>query len=292
MLSGKIIGLIQKLLSEKLSRKVEITKQNSVSGGDINIAYKVETSAGDYFVKINHASSFPAMFEKEAKGLKLLADSGEINVPDVIGTGKSNEEAFLVLKHIDSSTMKAGFWKTLGRSLARMHQHSHELFGLDHDNYIGSLPQSNTYHHSWVSFFIEERLEKQLKIARDDGKVNAGLIKSFESLYKRLPDIFPEEPPALLHGDLWSGNYMIDQEGNPCLIDPAVYYGHREMDLGMSLLFGGFDREFCNAYHDEFPLEKSWRERTDICNLYPLMVHVNLFGGSYVQSVSRIINKF
>lgn len=292
MISENLLDAIRSVLSEKRSQKIEIRKQSPVSGGDINRAYKIDSNVGDFFIKLNHSGRFPAMFEKEAKGLQLLADRGEINVPDVVGSGVHEEEAFLILKHIGSAPMKADFWEIFGHKLARMHQHGNELFGLDHDNYIGSLPQSNTFHQRWVSFFIEERLEKQLKMARDDGKINTGLIKSFEKLYKRLPEIFPEEPPALLHGDLWSGNFMVDQKGDPCLIDPAVYYGHREMDLGMSHLFGGFDREFYSAYHDEYPLEKSWRDRTDICNLYPLMVHVNLFGGSYVQSVSRIINKF
>ncbi|MCF8234964.1 MAG: fructosamine kinase family protein [Bacteroidales bacterium] len=292
MISDNLLDAIRSFLSEKYSQNIEISKQSPVSGGDINRAYEINTTEGNFFIKLNHAGRFPDMFEKEAKGLKLLAETDEINVPDVVGSDVHQNDAFLILKHIGSAPMKPDFWELFGRRLARMHQHGNECFGLDHDNYIGSLPQSNTFHQSWVVFFVEERLEKQLKMARDDGKIGSGLIKSFERLYKRLPEIFPEEPPALLHGDLWSGNYMVDQEGDPCLIDPAVYYGHREMDLGMSLLFGGFDREFYSAYHDEYPLEKSWRDRTDICNLYPLMVHVNLFGGSYVQSLSRIINKF
>ncbi len=292
MFSEKLNEKILRILKAKISDTIRLESHQPESGGDINEAFKLKTTEGDFFIKTNDASRFPKMFEKEAKGLQLLWESGEINVPKVIAFDEADNTAFLVLAIIESAQMKTGFWDDFGRSLARMHKHGHDYFGLDHDNFIGSLFQSNKKHTDWISFFIEERLEAQIKMARDNGLISRETIRKFEKLFHKLSEIFPVEPPALLHGDLWNGNYLIGNDGKACLIDPAVYYGHREMDLGMSKLFGGFNTEFYESYHDEYPLEKGWQNRVDICNLYPLMVHVNLFGGSYVYSVDGILKRF
>ena len=222
----------------------------------------------------------------------MLASAGEIPVPEVVFSGTHNEVAYLVLKFIESTSRKVHFWDDFGRRLARLHKHKAKHFGLDQDNYIGSLPQSNRKHDNWTSFFIKERLEFQVKLAGDQGKINRETIKAFERFYQKIEEIFPEEPASLVHGDLWGGNYMVNENGSAVIIDPAVYYGLREMDLGMSKLFGGFSTEFYEAYHDEYPLEKDWEQRLDYCNLYPLMVHVNLFGGGYLNSVKSILRRF
>jgi protein-ribulosamine 3-kinase len=129
-------------------------------------------------------------------------------------------------------------------------------------------------------------------MARDNKRVEAGMAFRFERLFHRLDTLFPTEPPALLHGDLWSGNFLCDTQGRPVLIDPAVYYGHREMDLAMTRLFGGSDAALYAAYTDEWPLERGWEERVDLCNLYPLLVHVNLFGGSYITQVEAVLRRY
>jgi fructosamine-3-kinase len=129
-------------------------------------------------------------------------------------------------------------------------------------------------------------------MARDKGSMGRDTVQAFERFYNRLDEIFPVERPSLVHGDLWGGNYMSSETGEPVLIDPAVYYGHREMDIGMSRLFGGFAARFYDIYNGVFPLEPGWEERMDYCNIYPLMVHVNLFGGGYLQSVIRILKGF
>ncbi len=285
---------IADIITRSLGEPVTITGLRPIGGGCINDAQQVDTDKGRYFMKYNSASRYPGMFESEARGLQLLENAGCLKVPAVIGHGETNNQSILVLEYIASAIQKTGFWQEFGEGLALMHQQVPEggQFGLDHDNYIGSLPQGNRRHDDWISFFISERLEAQLKLARDHGRAGKELSTMFEQLYRVLSDFFPEEPPALLHGDLWSGNYMTGEKGEPVIIDPAVYHGHRYMDLGMSKLFGGFSAAFYEAYNAHYPLEKGWQEGIEIANLYPLMVHVNLFGGGYLGQVKRLLRRF
>jgi protein-ribulosamine 3-kinase len=268
-----------------LNREVHIFEISALGGGCINNSSKVKTSEGLFFVKWNLADRFPVIFESEAKGLKMLAKSGTIKVPAVIGEGIVGNKAFLVLEYVNSGKMRADFWDIFASGLAGLHKHSNDRFGLDHQNYIGSLTQKNTFHTDWISFFIENRLEVQLRLAIDSGKAGKDLSKALNRIYPRLVDFFPYEPPALLHGDLWNGNFMVAADGNPLLIDPSVYFGHRYIDLGMSLLFGGFDPAFYQSYNEYYPLDKDWKKGAEIANLYPLLVHVNLFGGGYLGRV-------
>ncbi len=309
MLPSAVKTKITDIISDRTGKPVAIKKASGIGGGCINDAHRVETDQGSFFVKFNHAGRYPGMFEAEARGLKLLYESQQnnaqqnatpqndspiVDVPKVIGCGEQDDISMLVLEYIESSGKNPDFWQDFGQGLAAMHRHQSETgeFGLDHDNYIGSLPQYNHPHKTWTEFFVNQRLEPQLKMARDNGKAGGELAKMFDRLYTRLQEFFPEEPPSLLHGDLWSGNYMTGDRGQAVIIDPAVYYGHRYMDLGMSKLFGGFSTAFYEAYNDAWPLEPSWNESMDIANLYPLMVHVNLFGGGYLSSVKGILKRF
>ena len=283
---------VEKLLTQKLNKEVNILSEHQMGGGSINDARVVKTTMGEYFVKINSASRYPKMFEKEAKGLVLLAETNAIAVPAVVGFGVDGKDAFLILNVIKSAAKSANFWKQFGEALAALHRNTNQNFGLDHDNYIGSLPQRNRQHDNWPEFFRDERLEPMVAMAFNNGCIDRSMIRQFEKFYSRLDDLFPDEPPALIHGDLWAGNFMVGERGEPVVIDPAVYYGHREMDLGMSQLFGGFEQSFYDAYNRVFPLEPGWQERLELYNLYPLMVHVNLFGGGYAGSVKNIIRGF
>jgi protein-ribulosamine 3-kinase len=261
-------------------------------GGCINHGGKLSTSRGNFFLKWNDIAKFPEMFKAECKGLLLLRQQNAIRIPKVIGVGENDTFQFLLLEFIEERTRSKNYWLQLGERLATLHRQHSIQFGLDHSNYIGSLLQSNNQNNSWIDFFIECRLDAQLKIALHSGAVDSTWIKKFESLYSKLTTLLPEERPSLLHGDLWSGNLLIDEKGEPCLIDPAVYYGNREADLAMTKLFGGFDTTFYHCYDEIFPLQQGYEERADIYNLYPLLVHVNLFGGSYKRSVENIVNKF
>lgn len=292
MLPFEINASFSASLSGQAGQPVKITSVVPVGGGCINEAIRISTDAGEFFLKYNLASGFPGMFESEARGLILLAESGSIRVPAVVKSGESGKYAWLALELIAAGSPGKGFWQDFGRSLANLHRQTQELFGLDFDNYMGSLPQSNRRHGEFAAFFIEERLIPQVKRARDVKKISPALTRSFDSLYARLQGMLPLETPSLVHGDLWSGNFMVTADNKPCLIDPAVHYGHRESDIAMSRLFGGFHDEFYHAYHEHSPLEKGWEERVDIFNLYPLLIHVNLFGGGYARQVERIVGRF
>lgn len=292
MLPESLHSEITALLSEKIGGITSIEKIIPLSGGSINNAFRLETDTGNYFMKYNRASAYPGMFEQEAMGLELLRGADEIRVPEVILPGDEGTYSFIILEYLDSATKTDNFWEDFGRRLAALHRHADDKFGLDHDNYIGSLKQYNDRHERWTDFFREQRLMVQMEMAARSGLLPTQVRKAFESLFTRLDDIFPEEPPSLIHGDLWSGNYMVDELGEAAIIDPAVYYGSREMDIGMSRLFGVFGPGFYEAYNEAWPMEAGWRERIEICNLYPLMVHVNLFGSGYMGSVESILSKF
>ena len=180
----------------------------------------------------------------------------------------------------------------LGQTLAALHQHTAPSFGLDYDNYIGSLRQSNRPWDSWIDFFVHQRLEPQIRLATDNHQPIHALKKKIEAFYKEISALLPKENPALIHGDLWGGNLLTDEKGYPCLIDPAVCFGHREAELAYTQLFGHFDRQFYHVYNESFPLEPGFKERADLYNLYPLLVHVNLFGGGYVQQSEAIVSRF
>ncbi|TND10252.1 MAG: fructosamine kinase [Bacteroidetes bacterium] len=291
MLNKSLADAVARMLREKQGRPATITGITSVGGGSINRAVRLETDTGYFFLKWNDAEKFPGMFAAEARGLDLLAKTGTLVVPETIGTGETDTTAFLLLGFLEKKQAGESGWREAGAALARLHKNTQDRFGLDHDNYIGSLPQRNRMHDSWTDFFTEERILPQVKAAYDDQRIGAAQVKQAENLCARLGEIFPAEKPALLHGDLWNGNFMFSAEG-PAVFDPAVYYGHREMDLAMTELFGGFDAAFYEGYDEAFPLEKNRRKRIGCCNLYPLLVHVNLFGGRYVQDVKSILAHF
>jgi len=282
MISPSLIAHLEKVLAEKLGTAFHIFNNNAVSGGCINHAHKLETTSGNYFLKFNSKVRFPGMFESEAKALEILKKTKTISVPEVICTGDHEAFAFIVLEFIESGSPSADYWEKAGIQLAMLHKTSSQQFGLAQNNYIGSLNQSNKAHEEWVSFFIEERILA----------IGSEIVNPYrDKLDRRLNEIIPGERPALLHGDLWSGNIMCDYNGLPCFFDPAIYYGHREMDLAMTRLFGGFPKQFYEAYNEEFPLAVGFNERVDYYNLYPLLVHVKLFGGTYIDQVLAILKR-
>jgi len=271
---------------------IDIKGYTALSGGSINNAAKVETQRGTCVLKWNAASLFP-MFEAEEKGLELLKENTvQFIIPEVFGSGKNGEYSWLLMNYIHEVRAGDACFTRFGESLAELHTKTQPDFGLDHDNFIGRLPQSNQKHNSWPEFFERERIRPQLERAIESGKIPKTYIKQAERLFHQLASIFPDEPACLLHGDLWSGNFISTDKNQTALIDPAVYFGNREMELAFTKLFGGFGTAFYEAYHHHYPLQPGFEHRTEICNLYPLLVHVNLFGGGYISQVTSILKRF
>jgi protein-ribulosamine 3-kinase len=281
------------LLNHIQSRlNIIITDINAVSGGDINNVYQLHCGNNSYLLKVNDRYNYPDMFAREEEGLSAIRKTNTIAVPDVILQGEFEIEGYLILQWVNAGPANIPASSELGIQLAQMHKGSNTQFGFYTDNYMGSLIQSNNWYNTWSDFFIEQRLQPMVKMAADKKELTQTDIYRFDELYKKLPDLFIEEPASLLHGDLWGGNYLINTKGKPYLIDPAVSYGNREFDIAMTTLFGGFDSAFYEAYYQEFPLQLGWQKRLKLWNLYPLLVHVNLFGGMYARQVRENLSVF
>jgi len=285
-------AFFESILFLALGQTVDVLETQFLSGGDINMAARVFSSEGVFFVKWNQTPESNTMFEVEARGLNLLRKTDALFIPRVIGYGQQLDKAYLILEFIESGQLRKNYWESLGQSLALLHSHTQPKFGLAFDNYIGSLPQSNTPTANGFDFFFDQRLLPQAGMALYKGLLPKEVYDALHRLRERLPDLLPSERPALLHGDLWSGNVLVTEDGQPALIDPAVYYGFREADLAFTKLFGGFDQRFYDAYDEAFPLEDGFDDRVPIYNLYPLLVHTNLFGSGYVSGVERILKQF
>jgi len=265
-----------------------------VSGGCINDAFKVEGTATPVFLKTNSDPQAADMFQKESRGLSLLRQHAEgLLIPEVLYCGKDpSGKAVLVMEWMEQGPANTDFGENFGAALANLHRHTQDHFGLDHDNYIGSLPQVNTKAQKWADFFLQHRIVAPLEIGIARGIFNRSIWKHVDALYKVIEADFPNESPALLHGDLWSGNYLSHRSGMAALVDPAVYYGNRETEIAFTRLFGGFPKDFYHSYQAHFPLQEDFEDRMDVHQLYPLLVHANLFGEGYVRQCLEILRRF
>ena len=280
---------VKGILEERLSTYIESI--SPLSGGDINEVYKINCTLGEYVVKYNSRLRFPAMFYKEANGLELLRKGG-LRTPNVIDHFEDRDDQFLILEYVAEEKVENKFWFHFANSLSELHQKSNTSFGLDQNNYIGSLVQHNGQMPTWEEFFISKRLKPLIKEAFDKGLLARKHLADFDHFFTVFTELLPVEPPSLLHGDLWSGNLLCGSEQQAVFIDPAVYYGHREVDIAMTKMFGGFDLVYLDHYQDRFPLEKGWEERVPIHNLYPRLVHLVLFGRSYLSGIENVIQKY
>lgn len=297
-----------------LAPGASLEARRPVGGSDLNRVYRLTLSDGTEFFAKTNASSLLPMYEAEAEGLAAMRTTGTIGVTDVLAIGLEPAEfgqdaAFLLLRWMDSGSRRADFWEVFAEELAAMHAADTSFvfagkdgavavsgtprYGFPIDNYIGSTPQINTPKGTWVDFFRECRLHPQVRWAYDAGYLERSAMRKADSVMERLESLLPEpDHPSLLHGDLWGGNFMTGPDGKAWLIDPATYVGHREADLAMTELFGGFAPAFYSAYRQIANVDPEYDDRRDLYNLYHLLNHVNLFGYSYVGSVLRTLDRF
>lgn len=263
-----------------------------VSGGDIGESVRIDLADGTKLFAKRYPGGQSAMSSAEAEGLGWLREAACLRIPKVIAAS-SDGEPTLILEWIEQRAPADKFDEALGRGLAALHQSGVPGFGLQRDNYIGPLLQRNQPRESWAEFYAHERIAPQVELARRSGRLSVALERRLETLIDEMTEhCGPEPQPARLHGDLWTGNVMADAHGMPCLIDPATYGGHPEMDLAMMKLFGGFSARVFDAYDEASPLAPDFDRRLALWQLYPLLVHLNLFGSNYAAQVDRALGQY
>ena len=266
----------------------DITSVDPVSGGCIHQALRIQTASGENFFLKQDPGKYTDVFLREAEGLDALRVDGGPAIPEVYLVG----ERYLLLSDLRPAPRCKDFWQIYGRQLAAVHMQQNPRFGFESDNYIGSNPQQNTWMENGWKFFQEIRLRNQIKWANDRSLLDTKDLHKLENLLMRLPELIPEQPASLIHGDLWSGNLITNQDGKPALIDPAVYYGWAEADLAMADLFGHYPEEFFSVYTEINPLEPGYRSRFSLYNIYHLLNHLNLFGRGYLSQIRTVLDHF
>lgn len=283
---------IEQAISDATSTRFVLDSQASIGGGCINTAMKISGGGRDFFIKFN-TSHLLTMFEAEAEGLREMATAAAVRVPQPVCTGVTGSQAFIVMEYLAMGEHGgSAVMARLGEQLAQMHRYTAAQFGWHRDNTIGSTPQPNPWMHDWIAFWCEQRLGHQLQLADRHG-IGRRAIQKGERLQELLSGFFDSYQPlaSVLHGDLWSGNYSISQEGEPVIFDPAVYFGDREADLAMTELFGGFSREFYAGYNSVWPVDPGYAQRKTLYNLYHILNHFNLFGGGYGSQAEAMIDR-
>jgi len=267
-----------------------LSKAIPVGGGSINEAYCLQGADGErYFLKLNDVQNYP-IFVAEEVSLEKIAATNTLCVPSPIAHGASGKQSFLVLEYLKLSSH--GSAHLLGEQLATLHRCTSSQFGLDHNNFIGTMAQPNGWKNDWIEFWREQRLGFQLQLA-----AHKGYTGKIQHLGKNLMDALPAyfvdytPQPSLLHGDLWSGNHAFLADGTPAIFDPAAYYGDRECDIAMTELFGGFSADFYAAYRATYPLDAGYATRRDLYNLYHILNHANLFGGGYARQAEQMMQR-
>ncbi|MCR5746884.1 MAG: fructosamine kinase family protein [Lachnospiraceae bacterium] len=276
---------------------VYVTEKRRVSGGDINDAFILQLSDGQKVFLKENSKRNSDFFSAETEGLEVLSGTKAIGVPEVHSYGSYGDRAFLLMECLEAGNRVPDFWERFGHALADMHKASAAQlledgkFGFYQDNYIGAGYQKNTVKNTWTEFFRDCRLIPQLERARS--ALSTEDIKQAEYLLEHLEEYLVEpEHPSILHGDLWGGNFMVGPDGAAWLIDPAVYVGAAEADIAMTELFGGFSYAFYGSYRESGLIQPGYEDRRDIYNLYHMLNHLNLFGGSYLYAVKRIISRY
>jgi fructosamine-3-kinase len=280
---------IEQALSRATGVSVHVSRRTILGGGDVSEVSRLRTSAGTFVLK-SHPRPPNQFFEAEAVCLRAIADTDTtLQVPSVLHVA----DRFIVLEDLGAGRPTADFDERLGRGLARVHRTTAPRYGFERDTFCGTTIQPNDWTTSWIEFYGQARLGHQLEIASRAGLLSPDESASVDRLVARLDRLITEPTAAsLVHGDLWSGNVHSTAAGMPAVIDPSAYFGHREAELGMMTLFGSFPSRVYDAYHEEYPLDRGWRERNPIYQLYHLMNHLNLFGAGYRNQVMQIVRRY
>ncbi len=265
----------------------EIQQHRILAGGCINEVSRLHTARGTVILKQNSAAPMD-MFAAEASGLNALAATDTIQTPGVL----HHEANYLLLEDLGQSSTNDEYWHKLGEQLAQLHSRPQSQFGFTEDNYCGATAQLNTPTENGYGFFAECRLLALGHHAFDASLLGTGEMRQLEFVASHLDTWIPQQAPSLIHGDLWSGNIHCDEAGQPALIDPACYWGWAEAEMAMTCLFGGFAPAFYDAYAASSQMDDNWQERASLYNLYHLLNHLLLFGGSYLQSIRSILNRY
>ena len=273
-----------------LRNQIEQDIQETIT--EVDVGGRIKTDSGNtYFLKQGKASQ---TYQCEVNGLRELAKTHTIQVAQPVSYGKN----YILTQFIEQHQPKDDFFEVLGKQLAQMHRHTQDSYGFYEDNFIGDNPQKNiptpSEANNWAEFYYNKRLLYQYKLAQQNNLLSPTLIRGFKNLEKQIESILKDsiEPPTLIHGDLWAGNFLCTKNNSPILIDPAVYYGHREAELAMTKLFGGFSAAFYQSYHTEYPLREGWKYREGIYTLYHVLNHLNLFGRSYLSEAEYLISQY
>jgi fructosamine-3-kinase len=284
-------------MDDALRRAIEtrlgarIARAARVHGGDVAIAYAVDLDDDRRVFAKTHPAAPPVFFTTEATGLSWLRAGEAVAVPGVLAVS-DDPPNHLVLEWIDQGRARTGTERDLGAGLARLHRAGAPAFGREDRRSTGSRGLPNEPRTTWPEFYATNRLLPLARLARDGRALASSTIADLEQLAGRLAAFDTGEPAARLHGDLWAGNRLVDVEGRSWLIDPAAHGGHREFDLAMMRLFGGFGVECFAAYAEAYPLEPGWEDRVALHQIAPLVVHAIKFGGGYVASATAAIARY
>ena len=294
MRDNEILKQVENALSVHFNKKVIIQSTSNLGGGCINHASKISTNVGNFFLKWN-AHCAPDIFLREAESLRELkkAAQGQLLIPEVfVAESAGNIPGFLLTEYLEPGYSGSNIDEKLGRGLAMIHQYQNDNFGFYHDNYCGATIQNNSWQKSWPEFYRDNRLKFLLELIKQERPLPDSDVVLYEKLLQRIPDLLPRNSKSgLIHGDLWSGNYMLSNKG-PALIDPASCYADREMEFGIITMFGGFSQRFYSAYNEIYPLLDDWRERNHLYQLYHVLNHYYLFGGGYRNQALRIAKMY
>ena len=282
--------IIEEIL-EEVNPSLKLKEYEELRGGSVNTAVKVKANSEVFVIKYNH-KEFHENFQSEVNNLELIENSKTINTPKIYKHGTTQNHSFLALEYIKEAPVSVHSIRYLAEKMAAFHSVISDQCGLEYNNFIGPFEQNNETEQHWFRFFLEKRIKPMVRKSMQNDLLDNSMYKDFESFqfYKQVETLLTSDGNVLLHGDFWNGN-VIYTEREAYLIDPSCYYGSREVDMAFSNLFGGFHPMFYDIYESLLPYQKEYEKRFNVYNIYPLLVHLNLFGDKYLKDIEIALKK-